>query len=62
MPDCDSALSRWLCGTVSKAFFTSKKTAAICLLSERRLCHVLVTESSVEDRGLKPNWQLDRSL
>lgn len=49
------------------AVFTLKKTttAATCWILASSWCQELVTErraSCVEERGLNPNWQLDRSL
>ena len=55
----------WWCGTESKAFFTSKKTAATCWFFASSWCQEFVTErraSCVEERGLKPNWQWERRL
>ena len=55
-----SALMRWLWGTESKAFLTSKKTAAIFEWLTSMFCQVSVTW--VDDMEWKPNWMLLRSL
>ncbi len=47
-----------------KGYGYLERLAATCLCLVNEFCHLLVTDNSaswVEERGLKPNWRLDRS-